>query len=126
MVIAAVWLRFASLRIGYSRGTRIAEKTAKNMSALKKASVAGGAFMLGAVSAVSMNCMSGASLMITSGTAGFLNLTPVRAFIGLGMTMLLLYLLERKNWSLGKCAVLVLAAAALIACFVILAGSAAL
>ena len=126
MVIASVWMRFASLRIGYSRGTRIAEKTAKNMTALKKAAVAGGAFMLGAVIAVSTAGMSGAALMLSGAVTGSSSIMiAVRAFIALGMTMLLHYLLERKNWSLGKCALLVLAAAALIAFFVILTGSAA-
>ncbi len=122
MVLVSVILRFALLRIGYSQGTRIAEKTAKDAQALKNTAVYAGAFMIGAVIAVigahATSLLPSVISAVGNGSAA----SGMTAFIPLGMTMLLLHLLERKNWSLGKCALLIVAVSAVIACFMIVTG----
>ena len=123
LAAVSVILRFASMSAGYHLGTRIAEKTAKNPEALKKASVKAGAFMIGAASAVSA-CALSACLPADAVLTGPLSalFSGYAAVIPFGMTMLLWYLMERRNWSLAKCALLVLAVAALLAAAAVTGG----
>lgn len=106
VLLAAVFLlRFGMMYYGYSKGTRAVESMARNKDALKHAATLAGIFMLGA--------------MVVYYTNPVFPLFRIRettfdAHHAAGMTGLLVtwavyHLASKKNWSLTRCVLLILA-----------------
>lgn len=109
-------LRFALIGIGYKKGSEFSEKAVRNGDRLKHASVLMGIFTIGAWTVAAGSFFSSLSMTesLSQNVSGS-SFTVLYGLIGLGLTVWVHYLLTRKNWSIGKCIVLMLAIGALLA-----------
>lgn len=109
-------LRFALIRVGYAQGTKIVEKLNKNKEAFKHASQILGAFTIGALIVISTKYVVpgitydassalGVSLSVDMADV-FTNIMP--GLVGIGVTYLSYILLTKKNWSIGRCVILII------------------
>jgi PTS system N-acetylgalactosamine-specific IID component len=105
LLVLNLIMRFVLINVGYKQGSRIFEKISHEGERLKQACTIWGVFSIGAFLALPVFQQFSYSLSSTSYyTEGAFG----TALLGLGITLLLHHLLTRKNWTLGKCAGLVI------------------
>ncbi len=115
LLVLTVALRFGLLYYGYSKGTKAMEKLTKKRSALKNAAVSGGLFMVGAMTVYyGRNILTKVSIENSMSSGSSITLNQSLQYILPGVipvlvTLLLYYLLTKKNWSVFKCVLLVIA-----------------
>ena len=122
LFVLNVILRFALINVGYKQGSRILERYSRRQEALKKACTLWGVFSIGALIAVipSDLFVFSADAATQAGTLVISSLPICMGLLNLGVTLLLHHLLTRKNWSLGRCALLTVVLSAVLSLFVML------
>ena len=108
LFILQIALRYFSIQYGYKHGMQAIEKMQKNKTALKKAMMTAGAFMLGGILVA---ISTGFSIQLSlaqdgSNLATIGNLLPGIGTVAMGI--LLYHLVANKNYSMGKCFIVVL------------------
>lgn len=124
-ILFTLILRFSLIRIGYAQGTKIIEKMNRNKEALKHASQILGAFTIGALIVLSTKYVVPGISYDASETLGislsvdmsdiFINILP--GLLGIAVTYLSYVLLTKKNWSIAKCILLIIALALILGFF---------
>lgn len=109
--LIAVFLRFTLIKVGYAKGSRIAEKVIANQSRFKKACSAMGVFVLGFLILYSSRYfITLSSHTFTIGNSSYSLQTglgyALPGILGICGTWSSYHLLTKKNWSLTKVGVL--------------------
>ena len=115
LFLLQVILRFVSIQYGYKHGMRVIEKLQKNAGTLKKSMMIAGSFMLGAILVAlgSGYAMQIAMSQDNSSIPTIAKLLP--GVLTVVMGLLLHYLLVKKNFSMGKCVIVVVLVSFIIA-----------
>lgn len=121
LATAGIVLRFALISYGYARGSAALEKLMSRRDDLTHAARIAGIFMTAAMcvlvgtlpSVLDFQTLAGVSSAF-SGISGFSGVTALNrtlpGAVGIAAALLSHHLLVRRNWTLGKCAVLLAAA----------------
>lgn len=118
-------LRFALIGVGYAKGSAAAEKLIRSSDKLKHASRIAGIFMAGALIACARSFEGitiGSSLNLYAGTIEFTSLavSMIPGALGLATTMMVYYLLTKKNKSILQCVLAVVVLAAVVSALVLI------
>lgn len=117
-ILLTIITRFRLIQVGYNNGTKIMEKAIKQKEALKHATQIMGIFTIGSlialnsryafISNVFVNCVQLSSLQ------SILSMPYIPALFGIVLTYSFYVLLTKKNLSIMKCVLLVIAVGILI------------
>ncbi len=105
-VIIDILIRFISIKVGYANATRIAEKINKKPEGFNKAARNAGLIMIGSLVIVSAIVLSNAIINPINGME--LNINYINSIISIFFIYLLYNLLTKKNYSMGKCVLLII------------------
>lgn len=120
-MILTVVLRFVLIKVGYAQGTKIMEKLMKKKEDLAQASKIMGGFTVGGLIVLATKHIGTSNTLVSAVQSSSLSsvasniLNAVPACIGLVCTYVFYYLLTKKNYSITKCAGIVV----LIGCIMI-------
>lgn len=121
-MIFSILLRFIFIRVGYNNGTKMVEKMMREKDRLNHACKVMGVFSIGALLVLATKYASPMNFFATSLTNTSMNtsalhyaLNTIPSLLGILTTGFVYYFLVKKNWSIGKCVLLVIGISLLIA-----------